>query len=100
MHSVMAGLVPALHALLALMLQRKAWMPGTRPGMTAESLRPSSSDGLRRGRGGEALLDELVDRHVVDLAGAEQRQLFPVHDLGGHHDFGGAARAGERLEFG
>jgi hypothetical protein len=27
----MAGLVPAIHALLA----AKAWMPGTRPGMTS-----------------------------------------------------------------
>ena len=27
----MAGPVPAIHALLA---KRKAWMPGTRPGMT------------------------------------------------------------------
>jgi hypothetical protein len=30
----MAGLVPAIYALLGSM--RKAWMPGTRPGMTAE----------------------------------------------------------------
>src|ERR1700676_4811944 len=30
---VMAGLVPAIHALL---VARKTWMPGTRPGMTAE----------------------------------------------------------------
>jgi hypothetical protein len=30
--AVMAGLVPAIHALLH--LQNKAWMPGTRPGMT------------------------------------------------------------------
>jgi hypothetical protein len=28
----MAGLVPAIHVLLRF----KAWMPGTRPGMTAE----------------------------------------------------------------
>jgi len=28
----MAGLVPAIHALL----MAKTWMPGTRPGMTAE----------------------------------------------------------------
>jgi hypothetical protein len=27
----MAGLVPAIHALLA---EAKTWMPGTRPGMT------------------------------------------------------------------
>jgi len=33
---VMAGLVPAIHALLA---EEKTWMPGTRPGMTAEKLR-------------------------------------------------------------
>jgi hypothetical protein len=29
----MAGLVPAIHALL---FAGKAWMPGTRPGMTVE----------------------------------------------------------------
>jgi len=29
---VMAGLVPAIHAFL----RTKMWMPGTRPGMTAE----------------------------------------------------------------
>ncbi len=29
----MAGLVPAIHALLA-SLERKTWMPGTSPGMT------------------------------------------------------------------
>jgi len=28
---VMAGLVPAIHALL---IEVKTWMPGTRPGMT------------------------------------------------------------------
>ncbi len=28
---VMAGLVPAIHVLAT---ERKAWMPGTRPGMT------------------------------------------------------------------
>ncbi len=31
--SVMAGLVPAIHDFL---FDGKAWMPGTRPGMTAE----------------------------------------------------------------
>ena len=31
---VMAGLVPAIHALL---VTRKTWMPGTKPGMTAEA---------------------------------------------------------------
>src|SRR5438876_591957 len=36
----MAGLVPAIHVLLAANL--KTWMPGTRPGMTAES--PRSPD--------------------------------------------------------
>jgi hypothetical protein len=30
---VMAGLVPAIHALLG---EPKTWMPGTRPGMTKE----------------------------------------------------------------
>jgi hypothetical protein len=29
--AVMAGLAPAIHVLFA---ERKAWMPGTRPGMT------------------------------------------------------------------
>jgi hypothetical protein len=32
---VMAGLVPAIHALLS--RNRKTWMPGTSPGMTAEN---------------------------------------------------------------
>ena len=32
---VMAGLVPAIHAFLELP-GSKTWMPGTRPGMTAE----------------------------------------------------------------
>ena len=31
-HNVMAGLVPAIHALLS--AAAKTWMPGTRPGMT------------------------------------------------------------------
>ncbi len=30
----MAGLVPAIHVLLG---EKKAWMPGTRPGMTKNS---------------------------------------------------------------
>jgi hypothetical protein len=30
----MAGLVPAIHVLLAAVVERKTWMPGTRPGMT------------------------------------------------------------------
>jgi hypothetical protein len=32
-HSVMAGLVPAIHAFLCLN-EKETWMPGTRPGMT------------------------------------------------------------------
>jgi hypothetical protein len=28
------GLVPAIHVLLAVIIKRKTWMPGTRPGMT------------------------------------------------------------------
>ncbi len=32
----MAGLVPAIHDLLANALFRKTWMPGLSPGMTAE----------------------------------------------------------------
>jgi hypothetical protein len=34
--AVMAGLVPAIHALLAESPQSKAWMPATSAGMTAE----------------------------------------------------------------
>jgi hypothetical protein len=34
LNAVMAGLVPAIHALLAIQRKRKTWMPGTRPGMT------------------------------------------------------------------
>jgi hypothetical protein len=32
-HSVMAGLVPAIHDFV---VEAKTWMPGTRPGMTKE----------------------------------------------------------------
>jgi len=35
---VMAGLVPAIHDLLAAIKDGKTWMPGTRPGMTTERL--------------------------------------------------------------
>jgi hypothetical protein len=38
LEAVMAGHVPAIHAVDA----AKAWMPGTRPGMTAESNRTPS----------------------------------------------------------
>src|SRR4051812_32689698 len=34
----MAGLIPAIHALFGIRVRRKAFMPGTRPGMTV--LRP------------------------------------------------------------
>jgi hypothetical protein len=34
-HSVMAGLVPAIHVFLAEGMT-KTWMPGTRPGMTEQ----------------------------------------------------------------
>src|ERR1700730_4687803 len=34
----MAGLVPAIHALLCGGSARKTWMPGTRPGMTEPNL--------------------------------------------------------------
>jgi hypothetical protein len=33
---VMAGLVPAIHALLAEAQQKKTWMPATSAGMTVE----------------------------------------------------------------
>jgi len=33
----MAGLVPAIHVLLAARKRRKTWMPGTRPGMTSQT---------------------------------------------------------------
>jgi hypothetical protein len=34
----MAGLVPAIHVFRLAMIQKKTWMPGTRPGMTAERM--------------------------------------------------------------
>jgi hypothetical protein len=36
--TVMAGLVPAIHAFAS--EQLKTWMPGTRPGMTSQSQAP------------------------------------------------------------
>jgi len=42
----MAGLVPAIHVLVA---ARKTWMPGTRPGMTNERTDSRySKNGLKR----------------------------------------------------
>jgi hypothetical protein len=32
----MAGLVPAIHVLLAAIKERKTWMPGIKPGMTSK----------------------------------------------------------------
>src|SRR5262249_43019872 len=65
---VMAGLVPAIHALFA---TRKTWMPGTRPGMTAEYRESLSScvpaARLRR------LLHVAQDRVDHDLAPARER---------------------------
>jgi hypothetical protein len=40
----MAGLVPAIHVFLHF---AKTWMPGTRPGMTAERLVQASSNMLQ-----------------------------------------------------
>jgi len=34
--AVMAGLVPAIHVLLAAVKERKTWMPATSAGMTPE----------------------------------------------------------------
>jgi hypothetical protein len=39
----MAGLVPAIHALLN-QYPEKTWMPGTRPGMTKEKSRNGNHD--------------------------------------------------------
>src|SRR4029077_18535896 len=38
--SVMAGLVPAIHALLPGCAQTKTWMPGSSPGMTTQCREP------------------------------------------------------------
>jgi hypothetical protein len=35
-HSIVAGLVPAIHAFAATIRRRKTWMPGIKPGMTAD----------------------------------------------------------------
>jgi hypothetical protein len=36
-HNAMAGLVPAIHAFAFSARQKKAWMPGMKPGMTTDS---------------------------------------------------------------
>jgi hypothetical protein len=35
-HSVMAGLDPAIHAFAAEIRRSRTWMPGIKPGMTAD----------------------------------------------------------------
>ena len=44
-HSVMAGLVPAIHGFLA---AAQTWMPGTRPGMTEHTWVKSSGNRFRQ----------------------------------------------------
>jgi hypothetical protein len=53
---VMAGLVPAIHVLLAYGAA-KTWMPGTSPGMTTFEIAPVSKDYLTSRRN-----DHLADR--------------------------------------
>jgi hypothetical protein len=55
-HTVMAGLVPAIHVSPRLS-DARAWMPGPRPGMTgvhgeaaAHDVSPPTSDGMSSGR--------------------------------------------------
>jgi hypothetical protein len=43
-NSVMAGLVPAIHALLSGFVRKKTWMPGIKPGMTGVVCRPRLCD--------------------------------------------------------
>jgi hypothetical protein len=40
----MAGLVPAIHALLSGFARKKTWMAGIKPGMTGVVCRPSLCD--------------------------------------------------------
>src|SRR6202162_6219448 len=50
---------------------------------------------LRRALHLRALAHERRQSKIVDLAGAEHRQLFQDQHFGRHHHFGGAAGAGE-----
>ena len=69
----MAGLVPAIHVFLPYVA--KTWMPGTRPGMTANVARTIAAEGAL----------EIVDvNFVADLSGAllwEEQRLLVVSDL-------------------
>ena len=68
---VMAGLVPAIHVLLD--AQRKTWMPGTRPGMTAERLERSKRETVlvyKMNRLKSAFLAEVADV-LVHIGGVD-----------------------------
>jgi len=69
----MAGLVPAIHVFLPYVA--KTWMPGTRPGMTANVARTIAAEGA---------LEIVGVNFVADLSGAlfwEEQRLLVVSDL-------------------
>ena len=75
----MVGLVPAIHALLALL--PKTWMPGTRPGMTAERLEKNMTDAfiydhVRTPRGRR--------RRPMRITIATGNRAIPSQTLGSH----------------
>src|SRR5579864_163049 len=53
----------------------------------------------RRSLGRGLLADEFLHRQLVDLAGAEQRQLVEHDDFGWKHQFGGVPAARKGNEF-
>src|SRR5712691_3353315 len=80
----MAGLVPAIHALVS---ARKTWMPGTRPGMTSQTLRPLALLLLKpgfleeRGPAFHLVGNEPVERRHVGVHRQEQVAFEPLLGL-------------------
>src|SRR3954454_21194762 len=107
----MAGLVPAIHALLTTIKERKTWMPGTRPGMTTKRLvrvvlRLVSRAALQihmdilLARKAQKLLDALLAADAGLLVAAERRAQEMLRHLVDPNvsrldRCGGAVRSGE-----
>src|ERR1700739_2096416 len=83
--SVMAGPVPAIHVLPP---ERKAWMPGTRPGMTKKTLRQCRLDLADDRLEGRRLVDREIGEHLAvdgDAGLVEARDETAVIEAEGTH---------------
>jgi len=90
----MAGLVPAIHVFYA--LTRKSWMPGTRPGMTAQTMADLSLTILPETPGDALPIERLHERTFGP--GRYARTAYRLREGRGHAlDLSFTARVGTLL---